>query len=80
MGSRSGRRKLRWADLTSTQRTGIVVLVAVEVVSAVKAWRDVGERTDAERRGPRMLWRASFLLNPGNSMLYWAFGRRRQAT
>jgi hypothetical protein len=51
-------------------------LVAVEVVSAALAWRDLSRRRDDQVRGNKKAWRAVMLLNPGNSVLYWAFGRR----
>jgi len=51
-------------------------LVAVEVVSAALAWRDLSRRRDDQVRGRKKAWRAAMLLNPGNSVLYWAFGRR----
>jgi hypothetical protein len=51
-------------------------LVAIEVVSAALAWRDLSRRGDDQVRGHKKAWRAAMLLNPGNSVLYWAFGRR----
>ena len=51
-------------------------LVAIEVVSAALAWRDLSRRRDDQVRGHKKAWRAAMLLNPGNSVLYWAFGRR----
>jgi hypothetical protein len=52
-------------------------LVAIEVVSAVLAWRDLSSRRDDQVRANKKVWRALMLLNPGNSVLYWTFGRRR---
>lgn len=55
----------------------LVAIIAVQSVTAVFAWRDL-KRRDAERvRGSKRLWRVVMLLNPGNSLLYWLFGRRR---
>jgi hypothetical protein len=62
------RKELR-APLLST-------LVAAEVVSAAFAWRDLNRRSDDRIRGRRNLWRAIILANPGNSIMYWAVGRR----
>lgn len=50
-------------------------LVAGEVVSAVLAWRDLGRRTDERVRGRKRWWRVLLILNPGNSLIYWAVGR-----
>jgi hypothetical protein len=41
--------------------------------------RDLGQRTDAEVRGPRLFWRIFTPLQMGNSALYWLVGRRREA-
>ena len=54
----------------------LVGLVAVETVSAVLAWRDLGRRPDDQVRGKKNLWRVFISINPGNSLAYWAFGRR----
>ena len=54
----------------------MVTLVAVEVASAVLAWRDLSRRSEGEIRGSKRGWRVIILANPGNSIAYWAFGRR----
>jgi hypothetical protein len=54
----------------------LVGVIAAEVLSAVLAWRDLGRRTDAQVRGRKAGWRTFIMLNPGNSLAYWAFGRR----
>ncbi len=54
----------------------LVGLVAVEVVSAVLAWRDLSRRSDDLVRGKKDVWRVFISINPGNSLIYWAFGRR----
>ncbi|HET7385774.1 MAG TPA: hypothetical protein VFJ19_03830 [Nocardioidaceae bacterium] len=54
----------------------LVPLVAAEIFSAVLAWRDLARRSDKEVRGSKLAWRVLVSANPGNSMLYWAFGRR----
>jgi hypothetical protein len=50
-------------------------LVPIEVVLAVLAWRDLDGRTDDQVRGKKRLWQAIILINPGNSIIYWLFGR-----
>jgi hypothetical protein len=55
----------------------VVALVAVEAVSAAFAFRDLARRTDDEVHGPKLLWRIIIGINPGNSLAYWVFGRRR---
>lgn len=51
------------------------ILVPIEVVLAVLAWRDLDRRSDVQLRGKKRLWRAFVLINPGNSIIYWLFGR-----
>ncbi len=53
------------------------VAAALSVVSGVAAWRDIAARTDDDIRGSRTLWRIIIIANPGNSVFYWALGRRR---
>jgi hypothetical protein len=55
----------------------IVAVVAVQAVSAAFAFRDLARRDDDEVRGPKLLWRVIIGVNPGNSLAYWLFGRRR---
>jgi hypothetical protein len=55
----------------------IVAVVAVEVVSAAFAFRDLARRGDEQVRGPKLFWRVLMGLNPGNSLAYWLLGRRR---
>ncbi len=63
--------------MSSTLRRNLAILVAIEVVLAVFAWRDISRRDSSEVRGPRLLWKLSFFANPGNSMIYWVFGRKK---
>ena len=62
--------------LTQTEKRVVAVVVAAEVVSAAFAYRDIAHRPDAAVRGPKLLWRLMFAINPGNSFAYWLFGRR----
>jgi len=54
----------------------VMVVVPIQVLMAVLAWRDMSSRSDAQIRGTKRLWRVFVLLNPGNSLLYWLLGRR----
>jgi hypothetical protein len=51
-------------------------IVPVEIVLAVLAWRDLDRRADEQVRGRKKLWRLAVSINPGNSVIYWLFGRR----
>lgn len=51
-------------------------LAAASVISGALAWRDLGRRSDSQVRGNKKVWRLFIVLNPGNSLAYWLFGRR----
>ena len=51
-------------------------LVTAELISAALAWRDLARQTDEQVRGTKARWRLFIALNPGNSLAYWAIGRR----
>jgi hypothetical protein len=51
-------------------------IIGLEIVSAVLAWRDLSRRRDDQVRGNKKVWRVFIVVNPGNSLAYWAFGRR----
>jgi hypothetical protein len=52
------------------------VLVGMELVSACLAWRDLAHRGNDGVRGNKNTWRVLIVVNPGNSVFYWVFGRR----
>jgi hypothetical protein len=54
----------------------LLAIVIVQVVSAALAWRDLARRSDDQVRGKKNVWRAVIAINPGNSLVYWAVGRR----
>jgi hypothetical protein len=54
-------------------------LVAAEIAAAVFAWRDLARRSGDQVRGKKNMWRVFMVLNPGNSLIYWVFGRRGAA-
>ena len=58
------------------KKPALAVIVVIEVVSAVFAWRDLSRRPERAIRGSKPAWRIAMLANPGNSLAYWAFGRR----
>jgi len=53
--------------------------VLVDLVLATVAWRDLSRRSEVEIRGTKRFWHAVILANPGNSIAYWLFGRKRIA-
>lgn len=54
----------------------IAVLVTAATVSGTLALRDLHRRPPDRVRGHKWFWRVIIALNPGNSLLYWLFGRR----
>ncbi len=54
----------------------LIAIVAVETTCAVFAWRDLDRRSKDQVRGKKDVWRVFISINPGNSLVYWAFGRR----
>jgi hypothetical protein len=54
----------------------IAALALAASVSGTLAWRDLNRRSPDQVRGSKRLWRVILALNPGNSLLYWLFGRR----
>jgi hypothetical protein len=58
----------------------LAALIAVDLVAAIFAWRDLNRRSDDEVRGSKRLWRVAIVANPGNSFVYWLVGRTRPLT
>jgi hypothetical protein len=58
------------------RKTLLAIIVPIQVILAMLAWRDLGRRTDDQIRGQKNFWRVFVTLNPGNSVAYWLFGRR----
>jgi len=61
---------------TRQKRMVAAVVVPIEIISAVLAWRDLARRSDGQVRGRKRWWRVLVTINPGNSFAYWLFGRR----
>jgi hypothetical protein len=59
------------------KKLALGTLAALELVSAAMAWRDLARRSEDQVRGKKNLWRMFIGMNPGNSLVYWAVGRRR---
>jgi hypothetical protein len=58
------------------KRLLLAIIVPIEVLLAALAWRDLARRADDEVRGNKNVWRVFVSINPGNSVIYWLFGRR----
>jgi hypothetical protein len=62
--------------VTIERKRLLAIIIPIEVVLAALAWRDLATRTDDQVRGTKKFWRIFVSINPGNSVLYWLFGRR----
>ena len=51
-------------------------VITAELASAVLAWRDLAHRRVDQGRGAKTGWHTLLTLNSGNSIAYWALGRR----
>jgi hypothetical protein len=72
-----GHNKKSWSDLSMRQRQAAVLAAAVEAVVTAAALRDLGRRRPDEVRGPKLLWRLSFVVQPFGPLAYFLAGRRR---
>ena len=70
-------RPRRWQDLSSQQKTIVLLAVLLNTVIASFTWRDLRRRPASLVRGPKVLWRAWSMLNTTGSVAYWLVGRRR---
>jgi hypothetical protein len=67
----------RWSELTTSQRAGVLALIAVQAVLTSLVQQDLGMRSRAELRGPKVLWRV-LTLNTLGAVAYMLVGRRRR--
>jgi hypothetical protein len=55
----------------------VTALVVFDLVLAAFTFRDLRGRDESQIRGSKRFWRLATIANPGNSLAYWMFGRRR---
>jgi hypothetical protein len=58
----------------------MAIVVPIQVVLAALAWRDLARQPATRIRGPKRFWKVFVTMNPGNSVVYWLFGRRKAAS
>jgi hypothetical protein len=68
--------KKRWSDLTSRQRTAIVIAGGVEVVLTTAALVDLARRPGSQVRGSKALWAVGCFVQPVGPVAYLTLGRR----
>lgn len=68
--------KRRWSELSPTQRTGILALIAVQLGLQAAALRDLRHRPARKVRGPKRAWVAVSFVNFAGPLAYLRWGRR----
>jgi hypothetical protein len=70
----------RWSDLSSRQRTFLVLAAAAETALKIVMLVDLKRRPASQVRGPKGLWAATALANTAGlaPLAYLVFGRRRE--
>ena len=68
--------KRKWSELSSSQKAGVVVVGAIEVVLTALAMKDLASRPAVQVRGPKWLWSLVCLVQPVGPIAYLALGRR----
>ncbi len=61
--------------MTPVQRSGVVAFIAAQAALTAYAQRDLGTRSAAELRGPKLLWRL-LTFNTLGTLAYVLIGRR----
>lgn len=58
-----------------TNKLIAIPFLLLHIAVAIVTWRDIGERSDRQVRGPKAVWRAASAINTIGSLAYWLFGR-----
>ena len=70
-------RPKQWNDLTDTQKRGIVLLGALQLVLLAAALIDIRRRNADAINGSKRLWTALVFINFIGPIAYFLFGRKR---
>ena len=66
----------KWDDLSSGQKTAILVAASVELALTATALIDLARRPRAQVRGPKPLWALGCFVQPVGPIAYLVWGRR----
>lgn len=66
----------KWDDLSSGQKTAILVAASVELALTATALVDLARRPRAQVRGPKPLWALGCFVQPVGPIAYLVWGRR----
>ncbi len=70
-------RQKQWKDLTDTQKRGIVLLGALQLVLLAAALIDIRRRNADAINGSKRLWTLVVFINFIGPIAYFLFGRKR---
>jgi len=65
------------SDMSSRQKTWLLVAASVQLLLAATAWVNLAKRPATEVTGPKAMWAALIAVNFVGPLAYFAFGRRR---
>jgi hypothetical protein len=66
----------RWSDLSSGQRTALLLVGSVQGALAGAAWTDLATRPASRVNGPKALWAAIIAINFVGPISYFRWGRK----
>lgn len=70
-------RKKSWKELSKGQRTGVVILGALQLALHTAAAKDIARRPKDQVRGSKSLWQLACFINFAGPIAYFLFGRRQ---
>jgi hypothetical protein len=73
----TGGSRKRWRDLSTGQRTAVVVAGVAQIGLQIAALADLRRRNPTEVNGPRAAWAALSFVNFAGPLAYFVAGRRR---
>lgn len=71
------RSDLKWGEMSSAQRAGIIIPGMIQIVLLVAALWDLRHRPAEEVRGDKRLWVGLSFINFVGPISYFIFGRKR---
>jgi hypothetical protein len=71
------KRRRRWSEMSTRQRSSIVVAGVLQLLVAAAALLDLRRRPSDQVRGSKKLWAAAAFVNFFGPLAYFVFGRRR---
>lgn len=70
-------KKKEWQELTTSQKTGLVISMIIQITLLIAAQRDIRQRSENEINGNKWIWSAAALVNFVGPIAYFLFGRKK---